>query len=584
MTTPLNEAQNVKYQKILNAPHLKNHLLVRMENLAITQTQGMLNIVLPNVACDNLAFSVKNVEYTSENDYYWYGDIREEEEGLCLTGTIMLIAKNGQKYGQISLDDRTFEYQELGGNLQVLSEHNNELLASKGCGVDKHTPIATDPLVTARANCTGAFISTERAGTIRVLILYTPAAALFEPNINNRADLAIQQTNQFFRNSKILPENARLELAGVEPLNFVEDDISLDIKLLRNNITAQSYRNTYKADIVVLLTNKYYFDYYGMVAEIGPRNADAYAIVETYTSTTNQRVFAHEIGHLFGGRHDVDPDASSERGRIFGTGFLYLRRNWTIMANQALRRGRIENFSNPNVYYKNRATGTNTRNNAAKINQTGLTVAAFRPPVLNVLIPPSPFSIAVSAPVSATECTVGVGASANITCGTAPFDVIWENSLDGITWNAGSNFSTTSTFPSYRFVTPCLGVNTQYFVRATITDQQGDIRIDQAMIDIIAQNTGGLRTASVPRFITSVYPNPFAESTVVKVNLPQAETIQMELTNMYGTIRRVLPTQVLAIGEHQITIARAGLPEGLYSLRLTTSSGYVETKNIIVTL
>ncbi len=582
MTTSLNEAQNVKYQKILNAPHLKNHLLVRMENLAITQTQGMLNIVLPNVACDNLAFSVKNVEYTSESDYYWYGDIREEEEGLCLTGTIMLIAKNGQKYGQISLDDRTFEYQELGGNLQVLSEHNNELLASKGCGVVT-SPIATDSLVTARANCTGAFISTETVGTIRVLVLYTPAAALFEPNINNRADLAIQQTNQFFRNSRIVPGDARLVLAGVEPLSFTEVYIDDNVQSLRNNVIAQNYRNNYSADIVVLLTNGNYPRYAGYVAEVGPRNADAYAIVETYASTTNQRVFAHEIGHLFGARHDYgDPNANSERGRVFGTGFLYLRRNWTIMALDALARGRLENFSNPNVYYKNRATGTSTRNNAAKISQTGLTLSAFRPPVLNVLVPPSPFSIAVSAPITATECTVGVGASASITCGTAPFDVVWENSLDGITWNPGTTFSTLSTFPSYRFVTPCLGVNTQYFVRATITDQQGDIRIDQAMINITAQIVAGLRTASVPKLITSIYPNPFAENTIIKVNLPQAETIQMELTNMYGTIRRVLPTQVLSSGEHQITIARAGLPEGLYSVRLTTNNGYVETKNIVI--
>ena len=102
------------------------------------------------------------------------------------------------------------------------------------------------------------------------------------------------------------------------------------------------------------------------------------------------------------------------------------------------------------------------------------------------------------------------------------------------------------------------------------------------MIDITAQVVTPLRTASVPKLITSVYPNPFAENTVVKVTLPQAETIQMEITNMYGTIHRVLPTQILANGEHQITIARAGLPEGLYSVRLTTNNGYVETKNIVI--
>lgn len=72
-TPTLTTEQNVRYQKILNAPHLKNHRLIRLENLATTQFQGKLAIRLAGLACENLLFQARNVEYTSENDYYWYG-------------------------------------------------------------------------------------------------------------------------------------------------------------------------------------------------------------------------------------------------------------------------------------------------------------------------------------------------------------------------------------------------------------------------------------------------------------------------------------------------------------------------------
>ena len=230
MSTPsLNPEQSIRYQKILNAPHLKNHRLIRLENLATTQFQGKLSIRLAGLACENLLFQARNVEYTSENEYYWYGDIREEEEGLCQTGTIMLIASNGEKYGQIRLGDRTFEWQDLSGNIQVISEHKNEFFANIDCGVNEHnTPTNTDSIIPAedyeRSNCAG--ISTaEPQGTVRVLVLFTPAALAVELNIQNRANLAIQQTNQIFTNSRILPRNAGLVLGGVEVFNFTETDI-----------------------------------------------------------------------------------------------------------------------------------------------------------------------------------------------------------------------------------------------------------------------------------------------------------------------------------------------------------------------
>jgi len=586
MSTPtLKTEQATKYQKILNAPHLKNHRFVSLGNLATAQSQGKIKFRLAGIACDSLVFRAKTVEYTSEADYYWYGDIRSEEEGACFTGTMMLIAKNGEKYGQITLDDRTFEYQDLGENLQVMSEHKNENWGS--CGVDEHTPKGNDALITPedleRSGCPGTSTSTEPQGTVRVLVLFTPAAVAIEPNINNRANFAIQQTNAIFSNSRILSQNARLVLAGAEVLDFVEDGIAEDRFRLRNNLIAQARRNATNADLVVLMTNGNYGNFNGIVASIGPDNANAYAIVQINDATSNQRVFAHEVGHLFGGRHDeFDPDATFDRGRIFQTGLLNLATNHTIMVRFpfvnifGVVRGRIDHFSNPNVQYKRRATGTQDRNNALKLNETGNTVASFRPPITTTT-PSIPFSVSMSAPATYPACSRGACATSTITCGIPPYSIRWQNSTDGINWSG-----TVSTGTGYCFVTPC-GDGRDFWVRVTVTDSQGNTRVAGTIIELTGSGSGGgvFRT-SQESLISNVYPNPLNEQTQISLNLPEADAISIELSNMYGTLRRNILTQTYPAGEHTITIPRNNLPQGVYAIKLTTSSGYSEIKTIVI--
>ncbi len=584
---PLDPAHSLRYQKILNAPHLKNHRLVRLENLATTQIQGRLSIRLAGLACENLLFQARNVEYASENDYYWYGDIREEEEGLCQTGTIMLIAKNGEKYGQIRLGDRTFEWQDLSGNIQVISEHKNEFFANVDCGVNEHnTPSGTDPIIPAedyeRSGCPGTSTA-EPQGTVRVLVLFTPAAAAIEPNINNRADEAIRQTNQIFANSQVLPRNARLVLAGVDVLNFIErpNRIRDDVQLLANTPAAQAHRNATNADLVVLMTNGDYANNSnatGTAAAIGPDNANAYAIVETIASTANRRTFAHEVAHLFGCRHNNDPNAAYERGHIFPTGFLgsIFRNNWTIMSVSPPDRGRIDHFSNPNVQYKKRATGTQDRNNARWLNETGNTVADFRP-APTTTTPATPFSVTVSAPETYPACSRGGCATASIVCGVPPYTISWQNSTDGINWSG-----TVSTGTGYCFVTPC-NPSGQFWVRAIVTDSQGNVRVAGKIIELTGSGGGNswLRS-NEENIINNIYPNPLNEQSQIKINLPEAENIRIELSNMYGTLRREIVNQYFSAGEYIIVVPRGNLPQGLYTIKLSLSSGYTEIRSLLI--
>ena len=340
---------------------------------------------------------------------------------------------------------------------------------------------------------------------------------------------------------------------------------------------AQVRRNATNADLVVLMTNGTsggYGSYSGMVAAFGPNDMNAYAIIQTIYATANERAFAHEVGHLFGAKHQNDPTATYERGYIFGTGFLNLKQNATLMATR--NRNKIDHISNPDVRYKNRATGTSDRNNARQINETGNTVAAFRPPVA-IITPGIPFSVTVSAPKTYPACSRGGCASATIVCGVPPYTISWQNSTDGINWSGN-----VSTGTGYCFTTPC-NPGGQFWVRITVTDSQGNTRVAGKVIELTSSGGGnGWLRSTEENIITNIYPNPFNEQSQIKINLPEAENIRIELSNMYGTLRREIINQHFSAGEHTITIPRNNLPQGLYAIKLSLSSGYAEIKNIVV--
>src|SRR5690606_17234090 len=76
-----------------------------------------------------------------------------------------------------------------------------------------------------------------------------------------------------------------------------------DVENLHNNATAQNLRNQFEADLVVLLTNgAWYGGFVGLAEAFGPAEDDAYAIVQVLHATSSL-TFAHEVGHLMGGKH-----------------------------------------------------------------------------------------------------------------------------------------------------------------------------------------------------------------------------------------------------------------------------------------
>lgn len=587
----LNETQQVRYNKVINAPYTLNPQMIQVQSLVGSQVLGNVKIILPSVNCQDLVFKPKTVKYTSENDYYWYGVIESNDNLPCETGSLTLMARNGEKFGSVTLDGSFFEYKDITGGKQVLIKHNKEFFTA-GCGnkpLPEDQPWTPPPYPTAPLVCPGS-PTTDTPGQIDVLVLYTPAAAAKEPNMYNKASLAIQHANQAFLNSSLNSFNTRLNLVWVLPFAFTEtpSDVKGDVIRISGNTTAQNLRNAYKADLVIVFTGVNYGNVAGIVPDIGPINNLAYAIVDVNYVLSAGYTFAHEVGHLFGARHHDDPNGTIEHGMIFQTGFLSLKDNYTIMAGSANETCVIQHFSNPYVSYKNSSTGTVAyRNNAQKIFSTSYALSNFRYSLAGVY---APFVVEIIAPAEMYMCnTYTSQIQAKLTCGVAPFSYEWRTSLNGILFGAvlGTSYN-------YDLLPPCFVPTSnrfpvQLFVQLKVTDGNGFITTTEVPIlisdlPLSKLNNGTKKNATIFSeknvLVQNIYPNPSKDGINIVVNTSAREIVSIDIIDMLGKKYEVISEKEIQ-GEYKHHI-NPNLSNGLYQLRCITQSGKSEIYSIFI--
>lgn len=279
----------------------------------------------------------------------------------------------------------------------------------------------------------------------RVLVLYTSAALNYAGSVwavENAAKNAVAQFNSAIYNSHI-NNQATLSLVGVQPLGFTETTgMGTDVPLLKTSIAAQSLRDAYLADIVILLTNGSLYGSRGAVgytsSDVTPNSSEAYGIVQIWAATAN-KTFAHETGHLFGCRHDGHTGTPSY-AQAKNIKLLVVVDRTMMSTNTADGSNRLVNFSNPDVNVNGRATGDSDADNARRIDETWSTVAAFRSNPPNDLFGIIEGTTSVTSPGSHTYEMV-------YKCSQGPYTFSWQTSPDGFNWVPAS--STTDTFSYY---------------------------------------------------------------------------------------------------------------------------------------
>jgi hypothetical protein len=306
----LNSQQSDKLDTMLNNDIYLNHFFVEINSLVEIHEDGTIYVNLPDKQTDEF-FVGKYIEYKDEDDFVYYGELDPCDENRH--GTILLIEKNGNVFGQINIEEDIYELQDFGGHKNVLFKIDPEIYTESECGVGDSTQhnINMNPIPLENRN--------SGICNVRVLVLYTAAANAVNSDPANSATTFIEQTNQIMRNSHA---NVRFTLAGVELLeDFEEENTASDtLDELKDNEDAQQLRNDFEANMVHLLTEAEWP--HGLGFAIGWSYTYNYGdpdfaySLSNITASGGFYTFSHEIAHNFGCKHDND-DSGPEVGMVF---------------------------------------------------------------------------------------------------------------------------------------------------------------------------------------------------------------------------------------------------------------------------
>ncbi len=564
---------SIAYEQKVRANDLVLKLdYVKVGSLAKAQSKGKLSFSIPGRS-KRISAIPTHLEYFSESNYKWYG---KADNGL---GDVILLSDNGKITGHISLPDGIYEIYTTPDGENVVTTIDHVRAVDIKCNASEKNSISVGN-GTTKENLGARLNPCNNIRPARALFLITQAARNLNPNIDATVNLSISQFNSCIYNSAITSQ-AVVELAGIQDFDFVETSNDQDdLARLSTNVTAQMLRNSFFADIVVLFTNDTYIAQ-GR-ATIGPNNNLAYAIAEVNHATAS-KTFAHEIGHLYGGKHHNDSsDPAYARG--------YFIRNWlgtikgcTIMVTQVDGGSRLLNFSNPNLGVNGRATGTSSNNNALRVTETFAALRSFRTD------PPFPFAVYLEGPYDVS--TEGFRTyEAVYSCGSSPYTFSWEVSYDGVNYSSVSGSNDTYNHPFYS-----QGNEPYWFyVRLTALDGNGAMgtAIQQTYVGPFGGGGNIARIGSSPTSVDSeiksetesglvIYPNPLDEITTIEYSLSTDNNVELELINSSGATIKLVQMGLQGAGVHAVSLDMKNIQPGLYYCRVKTEDS-IFTKLILL--
>jgi len=583
----LTKTQKSKLRKLERNPVYKSISFVEFSRIENFVSNGKLELNIPERKEKYIA-RVEEFRYSSEKEYVWKGDFVNNE------GNIVIYCKKGEIFGHIMLNNEEFDFQTFGKNNIFIKIDKERVLKAKCGNIRDNNHEKNYNKVKIKKTKKNK----SNTGLVRILVLYTSNAQNAVSNIDQTATLAVNQIDDALDNSNVSYSQLHVDRAATKHLNFTENpsDLADDVEnRLRTNSTAKNYRNQYQADLVVLLTDGDYHNglALGKVADIGPINSWAYAIVEADYATSNL-TFAHEVAHLFGGRHQNDPHGTYEHGYYFSTGWwIFKKYHRTILGTSSNTYNRIQYYSNPDAEYKNTSTGTSSSNDVArKLREESYTVENFRPY-------DPPFDVYISGPSKATNSGTYTW-SAVISGGTAS-SYLWEYSYDGINWEG--------TFGTSKDITKQMPINKDLHLKLTATSTGGEQAIayhttinmsndphpnntkatDDTNTIFMTKNSNIENESSsnkiTPKTIEinpaeGIYPNPAKTKAHLQYRMDSREKVIISIQSIEGkTIDKYVEKANKGINTKEIKVSR--YENGIYFITLDTKSNDKTYKLII---
>ncbi|MBI6118786.1 M12 family metallo-peptidase [Salegentibacter maritimus] len=558
----LNQSQETKLLKIRASTAFTDEQLVTLNTINDVIEGNTVYLNLPNSET-NLAFVYSNIISKDKANFSWLGTSKTD-----VNGSLLYVKKGYKVFGQVNYKGEVWEFTDLGEGLHVLYRLNDNLLKGD-CGM-----VDTTTKSESRSESFSRSVECAPRGEVSVLVLYTPNADASVPDIDATANLSIAQLQQALSGSQVDVSRLNVELVDVLPLAFNESgDIVNDVGDLSANVNAQNLRQTNNADLVLLLTDGNYGTIVGIADAINADFQTGYAIAQANSATGNL-TFAHELGHLFGGRHDNDPTGTIEHGYVMNS------TRGTIMARQQPIGGgqnRILRFSNPNVYFGGQGTGTFSFNdNKTEYENNGPAIADFFPNTIPQI------STSIDGPYSVCENTSATF-EAEVNCGQPSYTYLWETSQNGINWDVvGTSFSYTYNAP-YQ-----MNGNFNFTLRLTVTDAANTITVSQRTITAVDPPPGFAcapyrinAPETVDTFI--VYPNPakgYEEITVEFDKKLKNNAVQVNIIDFQGrTLYRHKINELRTSNKEHIKLD-FGLSSGLFFIQVNFADGSSEAKTV----
>jgi hypothetical protein len=557
-----------------------HNALIEIGNLASSFSAGTVDVEFPLMECGTLKFRTMEAEYNSETDYTWYGEVKGDTTCSCGDGYLLIISKDGQRFGHLSIGGEYYDIAQLSGDKHMMTRSDFSSFTGEECGTTgNEAPEISLPPAAKERN--------DEYCEIRVLALYNQSTVEAEGGVwavRNRITFAIAQTNIALKNSRV--ENTRLVLAGIDSIpglaNSIPGSVQLSVdaveemRMIALNPVVRAMRDNVGADIVAFVTGDDYQDpdggdIFGYAATLDLIDSLAYVLVETGQATTGRYTFAHEIAHILTCRHDFDSDDTP--GIMHGYRFhdAKCRDRHTIMHVIPAGQSRIQNYSNPRVKFQGRPTGTADReNNAQQFQLNACTVASFRETnngILRARIKGESEGCPCEEILLFAEVSGGIP-------GNYAFE--WWVSSDGV--NYGQVIDSSS---SYVVSLPCVE-NERVFVRLRATAPDGTTAITfrtfTATFDLPSglpclRSVHGGSNLDISGLLA--YPNPARSEVTLSAQSAKGGTFFV-----FSPVGQLLFTAPNILGSLMIPIK--GWPSGVYYCRYIDQSGSSKTVRFII--
>ena len=559
-------------------------------DLEACQDSGILVFQLPGRSGD-INVRAKQVWHDG-TDFTWYGEFTNED------GAILLIEDSGNISGTIRLEENAYQIMDFGGYNTVLLEFDSLAFSDSDCATGMEDTFAiidgpNEEVIVKRST---------PGNDVRVLLLYTDEAEKRCSDMSKVGRDLVKQLNIAINNTEIKFSEVRYEhTATVSLHDFTEqdDDPFGDLRLLRarGDIVGDAVhdlRFLVEADLVILLTGKKYKldgePYFGLadIHHIGDF-LFGFGIVDV-RAAFGTSTFTHEIGHLMGGKHELQGNTSpNPLSPLFARAYSWSKKNYerTVIG---YHHRRILYFSDPDVFYNGEALGVEEAqpgdNEAFDMGRQLREVVSI---VAEYLSSDPALGGSISEPFYGNEGQSYTWCAEQSYCsGLASY--FWEASIDGFTY---------TTIPSTaQCISYLIPQNADLFIRLTISCGTESIQRYRRVFNVDWENCDpcleieGPSSNVIHTFnnhdqdqiagsAIKVFPNPTSGSVVLTHELLQDGKVTIHIVDNFGRIHWSI-NELRTVGVQNYSVDLSGFLPGTYKFIVYEEDGFPKSTMFVV--